>query len=227
MYSSGRHLPVYPHPHLNCYRRPPTSQEENKRYRLERESIIYSYRGRNFSPHHPPNVSWVCLIISWVNIRKLNISDTIYCDRVEYRFLLRRCTSKSCYLGCHGNSIRRYFKFYLKTNISHGICVWWEQMVWSLQMQQFPPLKKRWIGGPPLRRYEEQMEDDNIFSSIEKIPPPLSEEKKGADVQLGADTSAYMYPGSGPYHPSVLLYTHHISFLYFFLSSRLWLYRKM
>lgn len=82
-------------------------------------------------------------------------------------------------------------------------------------------------GGPPLRRYEEQMEDDNIFSSIEKIPPPLSEEKKGADVQLGADTSAYMYPGSGPYHPSVLLYTHHISFLYFFLSSRLWLYRKM
>lgn len=79
--------------------------------------------------------------------KKLNISDTIYCDRVEYRFLLRRCTSKSCYLGCHGNSIRRYFKFYLKTNISHGICVWWEQMVWSLQMQQFPPLKKRWIGG--------------------------------------------------------------------------------
>jgi hypothetical protein len=34
-----------------------------------------------------------------------------------------------------------------------------------------PPSRKgEWGGGPPLRRYEEQMEDDNIFS-IEKIPP--------------------------------------------------------
>ncbi len=142
MYSSGRHLPVYPHPHLNCYRRPPTSQGGNKRYR-ERVYYLFIYRGRNFSPIIP-NVSWVCLIISWANIRNW-IYLTRYCDRVEYRFLLRRCTSKSCYLGCHGNSIRQYFKFYLKTNISHGICVWWEQMVWSLQMQF--PLQEKVNGG--------------------------------------------------------------------------------
>jgi hypothetical protein len=33
------------------------------------------------------------------------------------------------------------------------------------------------MGGPPLRRSEEQMEDDNIFS-IEKIAPPLFLKKR-------------------------------------------------
>jgi hypothetical protein len=49
---------------------------------------------------------------------------------------------------------------------------------------------------------------------------PLSEEKKGADVQLGADTSAYIswFWTISPQRSSI--YTHHISFLFFpFVST--------
>lgn len=165
-----------------------------------------------FFPPIIPNVSWVCLIISWVNIRNW-IYLTRYCDRVEYRFLLRRCTSKSCYLGCHGNSIRRYFKFYLKTNISHGICVWWEQMVWSLQMQQFPPQEK--VNGGATSKTVWRA--DGRWQHLQHWEnPPLSEEKKGADVQLGADTSAYIswFWTISPQRSSI--YTHTTSPSYIF-----------